>query len=412
MDSTLALDTKIVLDRCPVCAGDDLRTLEAEHDFHSFTTTGDEFVFRIGSAGCGGCGFIFLNPRASQEQMFRYYQRQSRIPRSADRLGRPYADLLDHQIRFIRRWWTPGPAPRILDVGCAEGFFLARLGHEAEGSHLEGVEPSPVYAAAAREVLPGAVIHEGMLEDVSLPEGSYDLITLRHVLEHLQDPLGALRMLASLLHPEGMLHVEVPDVTNWPASISSLYHHEHLNYFTPASMEYVFRLAGLEPVRLEAARDNPANSGFSYPIQRVMARAAAALADMSEAAAGNDVSAVHGRHVACRSEFIRNRLDPVRRRVSELRAEGRRVGIFGAGPHTLDLLSVLGVDDSTWTTFFDNNANKAGKLLRGVAIQLPTRESLALMDAVLVSSAEFEGEMVAQIESFRLDRLEILTLYP
>ena len=106
--------------------------LAPEHDFHSFTTTGDEFTFRIGSSGCLECGFVFLNPRAAV-QMQRYYERQSRIPRALATLAAPYAELLDMQAAFIRRVWPATGAQRILDVGGAEGFFLERLRREVAG---------------------------------------------------------------------------------------------------------------------------------------------------------------------------------------------------------------------------------------------------------------------------------------
>jgi SAM-dependent methyltransferase len=399
-----------MLDACPVCGGRRLAVLEPEHDFHSLTTTGDEFTFRIGSCGCLHCGFIFLNPRAGQTLMQRYYERQSRIPRAIDRLARPYADLLDMQVSFVRRLWPAAGAQRILDVGGAEGFFLEWLRREVDGpATLEAVEPSAVYADAARALLPGAKIHQCMLEDAQLPAASFDLITMRHVLEHLQRPRQALATLRRLLKPTGFLHIEVPNIVDWPASVSSMFHHEHLNYFTADSLRCALELEGFRGDLIEEWSGNPVSSGFSYPVLRVIASAGERRTEPCLMA--HDVRELYRRHVESRDAYLADRLGRVRARIAELSAAGRRIGLFGAGPHTLDVLSVLKAPPATWSVVFDNNPNKSGRRLRGVDIVLPTQEAVAGVDAVLVSSAEYEREMVAQLQSLARPGLEILTLY-
>lgn len=403
-------DERVVLEACPVCGGRQLALLEPEHDFHSFTTSGDEFTFRIGSSGCLDCGFVFLNPRAGQAQMRRYYEKQSRIPRAIDRLGKPYTDLLDMQASFVRRVWSAAAPQRILDVGGAEGFFLERLRREVAGpATLEAVEPSLVYADAARVLLPDAVIHRCMLEEAPLAPASFDLVSMRHVLEHLQSPRDALAILRPLLKPDGLLHVEVPNIVDWPASVSSMFHHEHLNYFTSDSLRCVLELEGFRVELLDQWDENPVSSGFSYPVLRAMASAGERREAPCRTA--HDVRELYRRHVRTRSAYVARRIDPVRARVAELAADGRRIGLFGAGPHTLDVLSVLQLPASTWSVVFDNNPNKTGRRLRGVEIVRPTRETVRALDAVLVSSAEFEREMVAQLHGFQVPRLEILTLY-
>lgn len=400
----------VVIEACPACQGETLVVLEPEHDFHSFTTTGDEFTFRIGSSGCLACGFVFLNPRAGQPQMQRYYERQSRIPRALETLAPPYAELLDMQAAFIRRVWPATGPQRLLDVGGAEGFFLERLRREVAGpATLEAVEPSTVYADAARALLPGVTVHQCMLEDAALASGAFDLITMRHVLEHLQSPRQALAILRPLLSPAGLLHLEVPNIADWPASVSSMFHHEHLNYFTPDSLRRVLELEGFQAELLEPWNGNPESSGFAYPVLRVVASAGEYRTATSTPV--HDIRDLYRRHVESRNAYLADRFDPVRARVATLSAAGRRLGLFGAGPHTLDVLSVLKMPAATWSVVFDNNPNKAGRHLRGIEVVRPTREGVAAVDAVLVSSAEYEREMVAQLESYAVPELEILTLY-
>jgi len=400
----------MTISACPLCDHPTLHELEPPHDFDSFTTKGDEFTFRIGATACARCGFMFLNPRASQAQMYAYYERQSRIPRTLVTLGRPFAALLDLQAAFILSHWQPPTHARLLDVGGAEGFFLERLAREIPaGAVCEAVEPSTKYAEAARAVLPGARIHECMLEDAPVEEGSFDLVTLRHVLEHVQSPREALRIIRRALKPSGVLHLELPNVSNWPASISSMFHHEHLNYFTRETMAYALALEGFRPMALEAWDANPEGSGFAYPVLRVVA-VPTENRDVVDPNASEVVSSY--RHQAeARRQFVDRVVGTASARIRRLAAEGKLLALFGAGPHTLDLLHALKMPTSLWAKIFDNNPNKAGKSIKGIPIVPPTLEALVGVAAVVVSSEEFEAEMATQIRGFGLPGLEVITLY-
>lgn len=399
---------------CPVCEGSGLTVLEPASDFQAFLTSGDEFTFHMGLSGCQTCGFIFLNPRATQDEMSRYYSLQARKPRSFESLEEPYADLLDFQASFIRQRWKPQGAQRILDIGAAEGFFLRRLAAECERPpQLEGIEPGSVYAEAARALLPDAVIHEDVLESTNLPAAAYDLVTIRHVLEHLIEPVAALKIIRPLLKPDGILHVEIPDVSKIPPTISPFIHHEHMNSFTPSTLRLAMERAGLEILVHESAQDNPVGSGFSYPIQRVLAVPAAgnAAPDLVVGPPVLDSETIYREYHERQREFLSGQAAVAWRRVTELAAQGARIAIFGAGPHTFDLFRTLELKPSIFAIALDNNPHKAGKRIRGLQIVRPTPEVVRSLDAVLISSAEFEDAMAAQITGLGVLGVEVIRVY-
>jgi len=402
------------LKACPVCDSAKLDVLENSKDVHAFITTGSEFTFHIGLSCCQECGFIFLNPRTTQDEMSKYYGMQARNPRSYENLDKPYAALLDFQATFIRSVWKAEGQQCILDIGAAEGFFLKRLAAEcAEPPLLEGIEPGAVYAAAARNLLPDAKIHEQILESANLPEKSYDLVTLRHVLEHLLEPVEAVKHIRPLMKPDGLLHIEVPDVTDMPATICPFLHYEHMNSFTPETLRITLERAGFRIIVHESADDNPIGSGFAYPVQRVLA-APTEVGDWRRTL--KQSSAIEGKRIyddyAQRNRaFLSGQMEAARQRVSALAAEGKKLGVFGAGPHTFELFRALDLNPEHFYTALDNNPHKHGKCMRGIEIEKPTRDSMAVLDAVLISSSEFEPVMVEQIEGFNLPNLEILRLY-
>jgi methionine biosynthesis protein MetW len=153
------------------------------------------------------------------------------------------------------------PGGRVLDLGCASGGLLALLRPHA--SHLAGLELSASAAAAAAQVADEVV--QGALEDPGLPfeAGSFDLVILADVLEHLADPAAALRRATSWCEPGGAVLVSVPNVAHWrarlslargrwPAEDSGTFDSSHLRWFTRDSLADLLAQAGLHDVELGA----------------------------------------------------------------------------------------------------------------------------------------------------------------
>ena len=108
----------------------------------------------------------------------------------------------------------------MLDIGCASGGLLALLRPRA--GHLAGLELSASAATAAAQIADHVV--QGALEDPDLPfeEGSFDLVVLADVLEHLADPAAGLARAVRWCRPGGAVLVSVPNVAHWQARLTLL----------------------------------------------------------------------------------------------------------------------------------------------------------------------------------------------
>jgi 2-polyprenyl-3-methyl-5-hydroxy-6-metoxy-1,4-benzoquinol methylase len=109
--------------------------------------------------------------------------------------------ILDRQFRELER----GKAGRVLDIGCGDGSFLdaARaMGWEAVGTDFD---LTVVEQARKR----GLEVYQGTLDDVP---GTFDAITLSHVIEHLHDPVGTLKECYSRLNRGGFIWIETPNI--------------------------------------------------------------------------------------------------------------------------------------------------------------------------------------------------------
>jgi SAM-dependent methyltransferase len=140
---------------------------------------------------------------------------------------------------------------RLLDVGCGDGRQLALmrdLGWTAEGVDFDA---KAVAAARAR----GLHVRVGSLADQHFPDGSFDAVTLSHVIEHVHEPLRLLQEIRRVLKPEGHLVVLTPNAAGmgrrlYGAAWRGLEPPRHLTVFSPRSLRLLFRQAGFAEARV------------------------------------------------------------------------------------------------------------------------------------------------------------------
>ena len=145
------------------------------------------------------------------------------------------------------------PARRVLDVGAGSGEFAYLMTEMGKG--VTGIEPNAGYAAYCRDDL-GLDVRTAHLAPDLFDEATFDLIRLNHVLEHLNDPVRYLAMIAGWLAPGGRLYVEVPNIEVYCRSKSrgNMFHYGHIWNFNPWTLRTAAGLAGLTEVPQSAER--------------------------------------------------------------------------------------------------------------------------------------------------------------
>jgi len=166
---------------------------------------------------CGACDFIYAYPM--HERMLAleqaYYDDPDRYSATA---GCNASTMYQVRLDLLSPYKAGGT---LLDVGAGKGEFLALA--RDQGWKVEGIEPSPSFRRHARNRY-GIECHAGHLGDsATLPEHAFDVITLNHVLEHVERPHALLEVIRRYLKADGVVFIEVPNCDSYFLRVADLY---------------------------------------------------------------------------------------------------------------------------------------------------------------------------------------------
>ena len=195
---------------------------------------------------CLGCGLIFVDPFPEPADLLACYDDGDHSPvHPADD---PSREAAVHRVRFgeeLDRIEAFAPRGRILDIGCAWGFFLDRC--KQRGWDVQGVELSRVEARYARQRF-GIEVFAGSLADARFPDRHFDVVTLWHVFEHIHDPLATLVEIRRILKPGGVAVLAVPTPISAPDYVFDSVP-LHLFYFDETTLVSALRQAGFRTIQ-------------------------------------------------------------------------------------------------------------------------------------------------------------------
>ncbi|MEK6303073.1 MAG: class I SAM-dependent methyltransferase [Acidobacteriota bacterium] len=204
---------------------------------------------------CEKCGLCYVAESVSSIELTDYYDEAyysgARNKGYSDYVGSRNARKAHFRslLPVLRRYLPSGDV-RVLDIGCAAGFFL-EVAQEA-GWKAQGIELSPYMSEYARHSL-GLDVLTGRLEEIDFGEARFELVTMWDVIEHLADPLAAIRRAHSLLAPGGLIAISTGDIGGATARIydrrwALLAPPGHLFYFSRRTLFAMLRQAHFEPL--------------------------------------------------------------------------------------------------------------------------------------------------------------------
>ena len=187
---------------------------------------------------------LATNPKPGQNKMPAYYQSDSYLSHSNKGKGvfsKLYSQVRQYNLNLKRRWVEQKrkPAGRLLDLGTGVGLFLDTMKHS--GWEVQGLEVSGQARKLAQSK--NHMVHS---EWDQLGQNPFDVVSMWHVLEHLEDLERYVRQIGALVNKRGYLFVAVPNHRSYDARYYKNFWAgydvpRHLWHFSQESMNVLFQ---------------------------------------------------------------------------------------------------------------------------------------------------------------------------
>jgi SAM-dependent methyltransferase len=205
---------------------------------------------------CNRCGLMYASPRAKDPdhvEVASYdpdWGSASHDPQKHEKERLQVRDYARTRALLNRLYPERG---KLLEIGSSLGFLLAEF--KRDGWDVLGVEPRAFACTYTRETH-GIEAINGILEDAGIPDESFDVVLLNHVIEHMDDPLRSLREINRVLKPSGHFVMETPRYDTLMFKLlgrreRSINCEGHIYFFTTETLRKLYEAAGFRSVALD-----------------------------------------------------------------------------------------------------------------------------------------------------------------
>lgn len=210
---------------------------------------------------CRNCGLMYLNPRWTRERYEAFYTNEyddyyrPKVVNPVNQKGEP--NPICERLKYLK--FADRTVRSILDIGAGAGENLEAVAAMYPSAKKYAIEPSPK-AVAVLESNGADVISRNIDSAWERSfSGKFDFVLMRHVLEHVADPLEALSKIATVISEGGLFYIAVPNNMKPKGCLETYWYRAvHTYYYGQTTLDFLCRKAGLEPLLvLEGDRFSP-----------------------------------------------------------------------------------------------------------------------------------------------------------
>ena len=230
---------------CPVCGANTISQVLSVKDF-----TASQEVFPI--LECAMCTLRFTQDVPAQEEISRYYRSDDYISHTNTSKG-----IINSLYQVVRKRTMTGKRKlvqqftgiekgKILDVGSGIGTFAHEM--QTAGWDVTGLEPDEGARSVAQKQY--GLQLQGVESFYQFGAGTFDAITLWHVLEHVHDLHPYVQQLKNIIKNTGKIFIAVPNYTSTDAAAYKEFWAaydvpRHLYHFSPRAINVLMEKNGL-----------------------------------------------------------------------------------------------------------------------------------------------------------------------
>jgi len=248
-------------------------------------------------------------------------------------------------------------SPVVVEIGHGDGSFLASLSRINQSGQYIGFDPHGAVAESSDIKLRAELFDPS----VHLQELSPDLLVIRHVLEHLNNPLGFLQAMsfaATVCEMSPLAYFEVPCIDNVFETMRTVdFYYEHSSQFSTESFSRMLELAGVEVIEI--------GHGYNREVVFGLVR----LAQQAETRKKYEESNLF-------FEAAKASLITIHEQLQRLIESGKRVGVWGGTGKSAAFMCRYGLDRERFPVVVDSDPEKAGTYVPGTGQEIRYRDYL------------------------------------
>ncbi|MBT5399238.1 methyltransferase domain-containing protein [bacterium] len=354
---------------CRVCCGNEINlVLEFDNIPNSMDLREDDnsnhTTINLPVMQCQSCGFVFINETFSENELYteHYAETSTYPPNHIDSLVKRTISMMGNKQLEL-----------CVDIGSNNGYFLEKFSSYFDT--LLGVEPGSIYSTnylSNNMSIVDEYFNSSLAIDIVHKHGLSDLITCRHVIEHINELDDFFDGINYLLNDHGLLVLEVPDfnIIMNRGDFMSIWE-QHINYFELQTLKILLGRNGL----LIESHECVSNGGGSLVLFVRKMRGD----NLYKNNYSNDFNDLHASFVS----KMEHNINKIQSLMYDFSSQGKIVVMYGAGNKGNMLVNLSGIGQYLYKVL-DDNSNKQGQFLPGSSIPIAPSSELLDSDVCII----------------------------
>lgn len=232
--------------KCDLCKSDSTTLLHTKDSFNIVK--------------CNNCGLVYINPRLDSKILNQLYNKDNKdfddqhFKTNINYYLNTKKDdekTFEKRLKLIQKYKISG---KLLDIGCSIGTFMDVA--RKKSWEVFGIDLSKASIDYCKKELK-LNAKQGKLEDMKFPSGSFDVIIMSDLLEHVPSPVSTLEEASRILKKNGLLFITTPNIGSITAKLMGtrwihLKPREHIYYFTPKTIEKALSKIGFQLIECKS----------------------------------------------------------------------------------------------------------------------------------------------------------------
>ena len=230
---------------CPICGNEKLQTISKK----------GQFRLPCYVSICPSDGLVFLSPRWTKERYMEFYQNEYDSYHRPSVLNTETENQKYGAIKIIfsrlENLKLINDMKSVLDIGAGMGWSLQYIKYNyPDFQRVAAIETSSHCIRNLREVVGASIVSTDV--DDNWKSTDFDLVIMRHALEHFMNPIDVLRKVGENLSENGVVYIAVPDMMHPKGSLINYWFRAvHTFYFSEATLNTMASIANLELIEIK-----------------------------------------------------------------------------------------------------------------------------------------------------------------